>query len=143
MAKPAPPRLTDVDGPASTVIQVSAPAPGDILPAGADTIQMATWTPPDVVQNEPSSWDEETRERALPKDSTTHSTPAIRPPPSAPVDHVPAAPPRPPPPSTDAKPTLVMPAAAIPVRPTSGEGPAVDGPAATVVMPAVDPLKRS
>jgi serine/threonine-protein kinase len=135
--RPQAPRLADAAPKSPHAINVSAPAVGDVLPAGADTIQMPTWTPPDADVKEPSSWDEEDRDRAVPKDATTSSTPAIRPPP-APIDGLlPVRAPPSSPPSAEAKPTLVMPAAAIPARPTSGEG----APVATVLMHAVDPLK--
>ena len=95
------------------------PGAGDVLPDGASTIQMATWTPPGPVQPEPESWDDETYDKAVPRYVSVVS--------GAPV-HAPEAAP----PSEMAKPTMVMPVSAIPARPTTTEA------AATIVMGAVD-----
>jgi hypothetical protein len=107
----ARPRLVDEE-------QAVPPGAGDVLPDGASTIQMATWTPPGPVQPEPESWDDETYDKAVPRYVSVVS--------GAPV-HAPEAAP----PSEMAKPTMVMPVSAIPARPTTTEA------AATIVMGAV------
>lgn len=95
------------------------PATGDVLPDGASTIQMATWTPPGPAQPEPESWDDETFDKAVPRYVSVVSGAPVVSPETAPLSDV-------------AKPTMVMPVSAIPARPTTAEA------AATIVMGAVD-----
>jgi hypothetical protein len=107
----ARPRLVDEE-------LASPSGAGDVLPDGASTIQMATWTPPGPVQPEPESWDDETHDKAVPRYESVVSGPPVHAPESAP-------------PSELAKATVVMPVSAIPARPTTTEA------AATIVMGAV------
>jgi serine/threonine-protein kinase len=126
----ARPRLVDDEAPL-------VPATGDVLPAGASTVQMAAWTPPGADEPTPQAWAEDARESAIPRAQAVASSSSSVP--GVPTSDVAKATVRTPvavvarqPTVAEAAATLVMEAVTIPPRPTAAEA------AATVVMEAVD-----
>jgi hypothetical protein len=129
------PRLVDDEAPL-------VPATGDVLPVGASTIQMATWTPLVPAEPAPQSWADDSWESAIPRYQTVASSSS-----SSSSSSVPGVPTSDVAKATmctpvavvarqataaEAAATLVMEAVTIPPRPTVAEA------AATLVMEAVD-----
>jgi hypothetical protein len=107
-------------------------AQGDVLPPGAATILMPSWSPP-AAAPEPDPWGDDTVDLAAGEGPTATGSIASPTTSSPPV-------------ASAAPATIVMPVAAIPARPTSEEGVVIADAPATIVMPSVDvdvdPAKR-